>query len=44
MNLKIPQNEEYKVFCGMLDSLAFLSKDDITDGLNYQRSAPPPEP
>ena len=36
--------EEFKLFCGQLDALAFLPIDDIPAGMLYLREITPPPP
>ena len=33
------ENEDIKIFCAMVDSLAFLPLEDISDGMNYLKHA-----
>lgn len=43
LGLHYRENEDFRVFCGMLDGLAFLPVDEVKTGMQYLRSVMPAE-
>ena len=36
-------DDDFRLFCGQLDALAFLPVDDVTEGMNHLRNSAPDE-